>query len=232
MWVTMISFSQPGFMDQRCSETPQFVTNKMDIRGLHSAEGHCYFQYSQVSTASFEITNGIDNLFTTLICSHTMSTNRSPPKTTNMAPPGSLFGSQPPPEDDVGASDNNAGNTPSKDTQFGQPPNQFHPPPGYSYPPSQPPFPGAPQFNHPAPFNMTPSSQQSSGGATQGYQSYWPSWQGYDFPQGDFGGPQMFPLGNSPDRSRHLQVHLECLQHQLETIQSIGRYRPCLLHTD
>jgi len=57
MCVTMISFSQPGFMDQRCSETPQFGTNKMDIRGLHSAEGHCYFQYSQLYSASFEITN-------------------------------------------------------------------------------------------------------------------------------------------------------------------------------
>jgi len=55
--VTMISFSQPGFMDQRCSETPQFVTNKMDIRGLHSAKGHYYFQYSQPYSASFEITN-------------------------------------------------------------------------------------------------------------------------------------------------------------------------------
>jgi len=57
MCVIMISFSQPGFMDQRNSETPQFVTNKMYIRGLHSAEGHCYFQYSQLYSASFEITN-------------------------------------------------------------------------------------------------------------------------------------------------------------------------------
>jgi hypothetical protein len=57
MCVTMISFSLPGFMDQRCSETPQFVTNRMDIRGLHSAEGHCYFQHSQLYFASFNITN-------------------------------------------------------------------------------------------------------------------------------------------------------------------------------
>jgi hypothetical protein len=121
-----------------------------------------------------------------------MSTNGSPLKTTNMAPPGGLFGSQQRPDDNVGASENNAGNTPSKDTQFRQPTNQIHPPPGYSYPPSQPPFPGAPQFYHHAPFNMTPSSQQSTG-ATQGYQSYGPSWQAYDFPQGGYGGPQLFP---------------------------------------
>jgi len=121
-----------------------------------------------------------------------MSTNGSPQKTTNMAPPGGLFGSQQRPDDNVEASYNNAGNTPSKDTQFGQPTNQIHPPPGYSYLPLQPPFPGAPQFYHPAPFNMTPSSQPSSA-ATQGYRSYGPSWQAYDFPQGGYGGPQMFP---------------------------------------
>jgi hypothetical protein len=39
---------------------------------------------------------------------------------------------------------------------------------------------------------MTPSSQQSTG-ATQGYLSYGPLWQAYDFPQGGYGGPQLFP---------------------------------------
>jgi hypothetical protein len=56
MCVVMFFFSQPGFMDQRCSETPQLGTNKMDIRGFHSTEGHYYLQYSQLSSASFEIT--------------------------------------------------------------------------------------------------------------------------------------------------------------------------------
>jgi len=123
-----------------------------------------------------------------------MSTNGSPPKTTNMAPEGRLFGLQQRPEDNVGASDNNAGNTPSKDTQFGQAANQFHPspPPGYSYPPLQAPFPGAPQFYHPAQFNMTPGSQLTSA-ATQAYPIYGPSCQGYHFPQGGYGGPQNFP---------------------------------------
>jgi hypothetical protein len=84
--VSMISFSQLGFLDQRCSETPQFVTNKMDIRGLHSADGHCYLQYTQLYSTSFEINNSIDNLFTTLFFSYTMLTNQALPKTTNMAP--------------------------------------------------------------------------------------------------------------------------------------------------
>jgi len=39
---------------------------------------------------------------------------------------------------------------------------------------------------------MTPSSEPSSG-ATQGYPSYGLSWQGFNFPQGGYGGPQMFP---------------------------------------
>ena len=99
--------------------------------------------------------------------------NGSPPKTANMAPLGGLFGPQQLPDDSVGASDNHAGNTPNKDTQFEQPTNQLPPPPGYSYPPSQPPFPGAPQFYHHAPFNMTPSSQPSTG-ATQEYASHGP----------------------------------------------------------
>jgi len=119
--------------------------------------------------------------------------NGSPPKTTNMAPTGGLFGSQQCPEANVGASDKNAGNTRSKNTQFGQPPNQFHTPLWYSYLPSQPPFPGALQFYHPAPFNMTQSWQPNSGDATEGYPSYGPLRQGYDFPKGGYGGPQTFP---------------------------------------
>ena len=123
-----------------------------------------------------------------------MSTNGSAPKTTNMAPTSWLFGSQQRPDDNVGASDDNDGNPPSKDTQFGQPENQFPLPQplGYSYPPSQPPFQGTPQFQHQAAFNMTPSSLPGSG-ATQGYPSCGPSWQAYDFHQGKYGGPQMFP---------------------------------------
>jgi len=123
-----------------------------------------------------------------------MSMNGYLPMITTMVPTSGLFGSQQCSADNVGASDDNAGNTPSKDTQFGQPANQFHPPPplAYSYPPSQPPFPGAPPLYHQASFNTTPSSQPSSS-VTQWYPSYGPSWQAYDFPQGGYGGPQLFP---------------------------------------
>jgi len=164
----------------------------MHKRGLHSSKGHYYMQYSQLYSASFEITSWIDNLFTTIFHSHMMSMNGSPLKSTNMAPTGGLFGLQQCPEGNVEASDNHAGNTPSKDTQFGQPLDQFHPPPGYSYPPSQPPFPGAPQVYHVAIFNMAPSSWPSSG-VTEGYRSYRASWHWYILPQGGYGGPQMFP---------------------------------------
>jgi len=57
VYVIMISFSQPDFMDQRCSETPQFKTNKMDMRGLLSTKGHYYLEYYQLYSALFEITN-------------------------------------------------------------------------------------------------------------------------------------------------------------------------------
>jgi hypothetical protein len=57
MCVLMMTFSLPGFRDQCCSATPHFVTNMIDIRGLHSAKGHCYLQYSQLYFASFEITS-------------------------------------------------------------------------------------------------------------------------------------------------------------------------------
>jgi hypothetical protein len=40
------------------------------------------------------------------------------------------------------------------------------------------------------------------------------------------------PISNSRDRGRHVQVHLKCLQHRVQTIQSIGRHHPPLLHTD
>jgi hypothetical protein len=91
----------------------------------------------------------------------------------------------------MGASDTNTGNSPSEDTQFGQPPNPFHPTIGYRYPPSQPPLPGTLQFFHPAPLNMITSSQPSTS-ATHGYPSYTPQWQRYDFRQGKYGGPQVF----------------------------------------
>jgi len=164
----------------------------MNIRGLHFAQDYGNLQYSQLYSDSFEITNWIDNLCSTIFFSYSILTNGSPPKTTNMASTGGLFDLQQRPENNVGASHNNAENKRSKDIQFGQPPNQFHPPPGYSYLLSQAPFPDTPQFSHPAPFNMTPSSQPSSA-ATQGYLSTGLSLEGYDFPQGGYGGPQMFP---------------------------------------
>ena len=159
----------------------------MDIKGLHSAKGHCYLQYSQLYYALFEIIHWLD-IWIKPSWVHTMSTNGSPLKTSNMAATGRLFGSQQWPDDYLGASDADARNSTSKHTQCEQPRNQYHPPPGYGYLPLQPPFLGTPQFYHPAPFNMTPRSQPSSG-ATEGYLSYGPTWEAYDFLQGGCGGP-------------------------------------------
>jgi hypothetical protein len=57
MWVIMISSSQSCFVDESSGDTPLFVTNWMNIRSLYSAEGHCYLQYSQLYSVSFELTN-------------------------------------------------------------------------------------------------------------------------------------------------------------------------------
>jgi len=157
MWLGFLFVSQVT-CNQTWSETPQFMTTKLDIRGIDSIEGYCFLEYSQLYSAEFEITHWIDNLFTTICGSHRMLMNRAAPNFTNMAPTGGLFRSQQHPDDNVGASVNNAGNTPSKHMQFGRPTKWFYLPLGYSYLPSQPPFPGAPQFYHPAPFNMTTSS--------------------------------------------------------------------------
>jgi hypothetical protein len=113
-------------------------------------------------------------------------------------------------DDNVGASDNTAGNPLYKDTQFGHPTNYFHPlPPWYSYLPSQPPFSGAPQFFPQAPFNMTSNSQPSSS-VTQGYPSYSPSWQAYDFPHGGYISTMYFRLRKTPGVSERMwSVNLE-----------------------
>jgi hypothetical protein len=51
-----------------------------------------------------------------------MWTNGSPPKTTIMAPPRGVVAAQQP-DDNVGVSDDNAGNTHNKYTQLGEPAN-------------------------------------------------------------------------------------------------------------
>jgi hypothetical protein len=93
-----------------------------------------------------------------------------------MALPSNLLGLEQCPDENVGDCDNNAGNIPGKDTQFGQSTNQFHHPPGYSYPSLLPPFTGTLQFYHHSRFIMPPSWQPSSGGATHGYPGNGQSW--------------------------------------------------------
>jgi len=127
-----------------------------------------------------------------------MSTKRSPPKTVNIAPPGVLFCSQQHDDDNSESPDKSSRHAIRKDSQFGNHTNQY-PPQGYVYPPSQRPFPGALQFYHQSPFNMTHSSRPTSS-ASQQYPSYGPPWQGYDLHQGGYGGSQMFPPPQFPGK--------------------------------
>jgi len=87
----------------------------------------------------------------------------------------------------------------AKTVNLGKNTNQYHPPQGYGYPPSQQPFPGALQFYHQSPFNMTHSSQPTSS-ASQQYPNYWSPWQGYDLHQGGYGGSEMFPPLQFPEQ--------------------------------
>jgi len=121
-----------------------------------------------------------------------MSTNRSPLKTANMAPPGGILGTQQPLEDNSESPENCAWTATGKDSRFEKQTKQYHLPHGYGYPPSQQPFPGAPQFYQHSPLNMKHSSQPTTS-ASQGYPSYGPQWQRYDIHQGGHGGSQMIP---------------------------------------
>jgi hypothetical protein len=88
------------------------------------------------------------------------------------------------------------GNAPNQNTHFKQCTNQCHPSLWNSYPLLQLPFPGALQFNHPAVFLLYISSHWRTG-VTHGNPSIWLSLKAYDFHQGGYSGPQMFPLSNS-----------------------------------
>jgi len=203
----------------------------MYIRGLHSGEGHCYLQYSQQYSASFKITNWIYHLFTSIFCSHTMSTNGSPPNPFNMAPSGGLFGSQQCPDTNVGAANNNAGNTPSKDSQFGQQSNNF--------------------IHHQGVVTRLHSfHRQTLPSSTTLPHSTWQQahtkallqprnirvidhlGNNTTSPKEVMVDLKWFPLSNSHGRGHHHQAHLECLQQHLETFQWFGRHHLPRLYTD
>jgi hypothetical protein len=126
-----------------------------------------------------------------------MSTKGSPPKTVNMAPPGCLFGLQQCCDNNSESPDKSSQPATRKDSQVGIHTKQYHRPQGYGYPLSQQRFPGAPQFYHQSPFNMTHSSQPTSS-TSQGYPGYGPPWQGYDLHQGGYDGSQMIPPVQRP----------------------------------
>jgi len=114
-----------------------------------------------------------------------------------MAPPGGLFGSEQHGDANSESLDTSSRHATRKDSQLGKHSSQYHPPQGYGYPPPQQPSPGAPQFYHQFPFNMTHSLQPTSS-ASQQYRSYGPLWQGFDLHQGGYGGYQMFPPPQFP----------------------------------
>jgi hypothetical protein len=122
-----------------------------------------------------------------------MSTKGSPPKTANMAPPGGQFGSQQCCDDNSESPENGTRPATGKESRSVKHANQYQPPHGYGYPSSQQPFPGAPQFYHQSPFNMTHNRSQPTTSVGQRYPGYEPPWQGYYLHQGGYGKSQLFP---------------------------------------
>jgi len=116
-------------------------------------------------------------------CTQNMSTNRSPPKTPNVALLSCQFEIQQRREDNSGSSERSSRTTTGQDSQFGKHTNQYHPLHGYGYLPSHQAFPAALQFYQHSPFNMMDSPQPATS-ASQGFPSYGPQWQGYDLHQG------------------------------------------------
>jgi len=164
--------------------------------------------------------------------SQSMSMDRSPLKTANMAPQSGQLRSQQCHDNNLGSSDIWSWTATGKETPFGNHTNQFYLPHGYGYPPWQQSFQGALQCYHHFPLNMTHSSQPISI-ISQGCPRYEPQWQGYDLHQGGYGGFHMFPLHTFQNQGCHLQVHWEYLQDQWNTIKSIGQCLPALiLHLD
>jgi len=120
-----------------------------------------------------------------------MTTNRSPPKTANMAPLCGLCGMRQRREDNSEWSANSSWSSTGKDSRFPNHTNQYHPLHAYVDPPPQQPFPGTPQFHQNSPFNMTHSSQWTTS-TRQGFRRCGPQWQEYDLHQGGWGESQMF----------------------------------------
>ena len=81
--VLKMSFPQQGFMNQRCNETPPFMTTWRDIASLYSAEGHCYLQCTQPHPNYFYISSHI-NISSPPSWSLSKSKDKSLPKTTNV----------------------------------------------------------------------------------------------------------------------------------------------------
>jgi hypothetical protein len=126
MFVTVISFSQPGFIELKM----QWNTTICDKEAEYKWPSFCQ-RLLLPSTFSTILCWHLKSLIELIICLllalyiHAMSMNGSPPKTTSMAAPGGLYGSQQGKNDKQEASDCTKGNAWSKDIRFGQPTNQF-----------------------------------------------------------------------------------------------------------
>jgi len=137
--VTTVHSTDEGVVNHHCV----WQHEMMDITGQYSGRCHSYLQHTQSHSNYYHIPFRV-NIGWLLARSLSMSTNRSPQRTTNMAPSRHIFGSQHLPYNNLGLFNTISQTATSTDSAFGQHTNQFHPLQGYGCPPSQQPFTGAP----------------------------------------------------------------------------------------
>jgi len=130
--------------------------------------------------------------------SQNMSMNGTPPKTTNVAPAGSLNGTQQWCQHNSEPSENCSHTATCKDGRFGKQSNQYYLPSRYGYRPSKMSYSGAGLIYHHSTFNTILSSQPTNS-TRLGFPSHVLQRQGYDHNQGRYVGSQMFSAPQIPE---------------------------------
>jgi len=230
VWLWCLFLSQVSW-DQRCGEIAQFVTNKMDIRGLHSAKGHCYLYYPQLYSSSFkksaiELILCLPPSFAHIQCRQTDLHRRQPILLQQVGFLAHINAQRTMWENQMIMLEIHR----AKTVISGNPPNQFHPPPGIVTPLRRHHFQALPSSTT---LPHTTRHQAHNQACRQAKDMRLMGHRGKDTislkeVMVDL---KCSPLSNSQDRGRHLQAHLEYLQHRPETIQWCSWHVPLLLHT-
>jgi len=199
MCIMKVSFSEAraGFMDPRCSETPVHnitMWYKMPFIPPKFTTTCNMVKHTPIYPTCYR-QSMVDYLG---LCSERMSMKGSKGMISRKAPLGGQFSLQQPCDNNSGSSYNGSRTAAGKDTRSGKHDYEYNPQHGYCYSPSLLPFPGALQYYHQSPLNMTHESLQPTTSVSQQFPSHGPKWPGYDHCQGGYGESQMSPQQQFP----------------------------------